>query len=124
MRFFRLPGRTGPVQPDPTPSEIYVQERFGEPIAFVGVEWEKFDAQFAGEATPFSLAQRIAAFMDRPLAAKLDARFPEIAAFGAEADAFTEMRGNIRAVFKLIVGEAVIAAGGGTRREVRAALPD
>jgi hypothetical protein len=113
------------MEPDPTPSEVYVQERFGEAIAFVRAEWETFDAQFSRTGSlPFSLAQRIAAFMARPLAAALDARFPEIAAFGAEADALTEMRGNTRAAYKLIVGEAVIAAGGGTRGEVRAALPD
>jgi hypothetical protein len=62
--------------------------------------------------------------MSRPLAAGLDARFPEIAALGAEADALTEMRGNTRAIFILIVGEAIIAAGDATRSNVRTALPD
>ena len=108
----------------PTPSEAFVLERFEAAIAFVRAEWEAFDARFEGNAVHFSLAQRIAAFMERPLAAKLNTRFPDIAAFGAEADELTEMRGNTRAVFVLIVGEAVIAAGSGTRPQVRAALPD
>jgi hypothetical protein len=106
MRFFP-PGKAGAFAALPTPSEAFVQERFGR-----------------GGAAPFSLAQRIGAFMARPLAADLNARFPEIAAIGAEADALTEMRGNTRVIFKLIVGEAIIAAGGGTRSQVRGALPD
>jgi hypothetical protein len=124
MRFFP-PGKAGAFAALPTPSEAFVQERFGAAIAFVSTEWEAFDAQFGrGGAAPFSLAQRIGAFMARPLAADLNARFPEIAAIGAEADALTEMRGNTRVIFKLIVGEAIIAAGGGTRSQVRGALPD
>ena len=123
MRFLRYPGQ--PRRLEPMPSEVFVQERFGPAIAFVRAEWEAFNAELAGTAhASFSLTQRIAAFMARPLAAELDARFPEIAAFGAEADALTEMHGNTRAAFKLIVGEAVIAAGTDSRRNVRAALPD
>jgi hypothetical protein len=34
------------------------------------------------------------------------------------------MRGNTRAIFRLIVGEAIIAGGDATRGKVRAALPD
>lgn len=101
-----------------------MREQFGAAIAFVSAEWQRFDAEFAGRDTSFSLEQRIDAFMRRPLAAELDVRFPEIAAFGAEADALTEMRGNTRAAFILIVGEALIAAGAGTRGAIRAALPD
>jgi hypothetical protein len=125
LRFFRPFANLSEQEAEPTPSEAFVQERFGDAIAFVRVEWEKFDAQFACDgSTSFSLAQRIAAFMSRPLAAGLDARFPEIAALGAEADALTEMRGNTRAIFILIVGEAIIAAGDATRSNVRTALPD
>ena len=124
MRFFP-PGKEQAFADLPTPSEAFVQERFGAAITFVRAKWEIFDAQFASaNTTPFSLAQRIAAFMARPLAAELDARFPEIAAFGADADVLTEMRGNTRAVFTLIVGEAVIASGSGNRGQVRTALPD
>ena len=125
MSVFGLWQSGRPRPSDPTPGEAFVQQRFGEAIAFVRGEWDAFDARFAHAGpTPFSLAQRVAAFMARPLAAGLDARFPEIAALGAEADELTEMRGNTRAIFRMIVGEAVIAAGGGDRPEVRAALPD
>lgn len=124
MRFLRYPGEPRRL-PEPTPSEVFVQEHFGEAIAFVQTEWEAFNAELAGTArVSFSLTQRVAAFMAAPLAAKLDARFPDIAALGAEADALTEMHGNIRALFKLIVGEAIIAAGKDSRGNVRRALPD
>ena len=123
LRFFRPFANLSQQEVEPTPSEAFVQERFGTAIAFVRVEWERFEGQLAHDGVYFSLAQRIAAFMSRPLAAELDARFPEIAALGAEADALTEMRGNTRAIFKLIVGEAIVAAGA-TRSNVRGALPD
>jgi hypothetical protein len=124
LRFLRYPGEPRP-PPEPTPSEAYVLQEFPGAIAFVRAQWEAFDARFANSGpTPFSLRQRVDAFMMGRLAADLNERFPEIAARGAEADALTGMRGNTRAIFRLIVGEAIIAGGDATRGKVRAALPD
>jgi len=122
MRSFSF-ARTWPLTAEPTPSEAYVQQKFGEAIVFARVEWGRFDAQFA-RGSPFSLTQRLGAFLDGPIGMALQDRFQAIAAIGAEADALTEMSGNTRIICKLIVGEAVIAAGDGTRGEIRGALPD
>jgi hypothetical protein len=128
MRFFRLGRQTSPPPLEPTPSEAFVLREFGEAIAFARGEWRSFDRRFQ-EVDPewrdtFSLAQRIAAFVAGPIGAALEKRFPAIAATGARADEMTNLTGNARVIRRLIVGEAVIAAGDGGRGEVRRALPD
>jgi hypothetical protein len=126
MRFFR-PGAIMPPQIlEPTPSEAFVQQEFPDAIAFASEAWLTFEAGFR-KAEPqwsdtFSLAQRLAAFIAGPIGAALEERFPAIAATGAAADDMTDRTGNRWVITALIVAEAVIAAGGGSRGEVRSAL--
>ena len=114
--------------PEPTPSEAYVLKEFGDAITFAGTEWQSFlEAHRQVDSTRaerFTLKQRMLAFLKGPIVPALTARFPMIVTTGAEADRVTETSGNSLVICHLIVGEAVIAAGGGTRGEVRAALPD
>jgi hypothetical protein len=128
VRFFKSFGRFPFREIEPTPSEAFVQREFGEAIAFAKGEWERFTARF-GDADPallktFTLAQRLDSFLAGPIGASLLERFPVLAATGAEADAVAERTGNLRVICRLIIGEAVIAAGGGSRGEVRVALAD
>ncbi len=120
--------RPGWQVPVPTPSEAYVLREFKDAIAFVGGEWQRFDTGHRREdphwAEKFSLKQRILAFATGPAGTAVAERWPEIATTGAEADEQTGTTGNMWVICLLIIGEAIIAAGGGTRAEVRAALPD
>ena len=127
LRFLRYPGESRP-PPEPSPSEAYVLEKFGDAIAFASEEWLRFDTRHR-QADPhwadrFSLKQRVLTFLAGPVGATLLERCPEIAAAGAEADEVTETTGNARVICTLIVGEAIIAAGDATRSNVRTALPD
>ena len=127
MRFFP-PGKVWESSREPTPTEAYVLGAFGEAIAFAGMEWEKYHTAHR-QADPawaekFTLKQRVHAFLEGRVVPLLGVRFPAIAAAGAEADEATETEGNALVICRLIVGEAIVAAGGGTRAEVRAALPD
>jgi hypothetical protein len=126
VRFFRPGGTTKPQTLEPTPSEAFVQREFADAILFGSEAWLTFEAGFK-KADPqwpdkFSLAQRLAAFMAGPIGAALEERFPAIAATGAAADEMTDRTGNRWVITALIVAEAVIAAGGGSRGEVRSAL--
>lgn len=127
MRFLRDPGEPRH-PPEPTPAETYVQEEFAEAIAFAGIEWEKYHTAHR-QADPawaetFSLRQRLLAFLEGRVVPLLEVRFPKIAAVGAEADEATQTEGNALVICRLIVGEAIIAAGQDSRGNVRAALPD
>jgi len=119
-------GRTWPLRLEPTPSEAFVQQEFADAIAFGREAWLTFEAGLkkADSQWPdkFSLAQRLTAFMAGPIGAALEERFPAIAATGAAADEMTDRTGNRWVITALIVAEAVIAAGGGSRGEVRTAL--
>ena len=127
LRFLRYPGEPRR-PPEPTPSEAYVLEKFGDAIAFASEEWRRFDTGHRHAdphwADRFSLKQRVLTFVAGPIGATLVERWPEIAAAGAEADALTETTDNEWVICLLIVGEAIIAAGGDTRSNVRRALPD
>jgi len=126
MRFFAPGRRIPPQEPEPTPSEAFVQEDFGDAIAFASEAWQGFEAGFK-KVHPhwpdkFSLAQRLRAFMAGPIGAALDERFPAIAATGAAADEMTGETGHRWVITVLIVGEGVIAASGCNRGEVRTAV--
>ena len=127
MRFLRYPGEPRR-PPEPTPTETYVQEEFAEAIAFAGIEWERYHTAHR-QADPawtekFTLKQRVHAFLEGRVVPLLEVRFPKIAATGAEADKATGTEGNSLVICRLIVGEAIIAAGADSRGKVRAALPD
>ena len=130
MRFFNAGSAKtwDPLAREPTPTEAYVLAEFSEAIAFAGIEWDKYHTAHR-QADPtwadrFTLKQRMLAFLDSRVVPLLGVRFPAIAATGAEADEATATEGNALVICRLIVGEAIVAAGGGTRAEVRAALPD
>ena len=103
-----------------------MQQEFGDAITFAGEAWRGFEAGFktADPQWPdkFSLTQRLGAFMVGPIGTTLGERFPAITATGAAADEMTGQTGHRWVITVLIVGEAVIAAGGGSRGEVRGAL--
>ena len=126
MRFFP-PGKVWTSGALPTPSEAFVLDEFSDAIAFARVEWEKYHMAHR-QADPawaekFTLRQRVHAFLDARVVPLLGVRFPAIAAAGAEADEATETEGNALVICRLIVGEAIIAAGQ-DRASVRGALPD
>ena len=117
-----------PLTAEPTPTEAYVLDEFGEAIALAAGEWQRFETSNhlvdTAWADRFTLRQRVLAFLEGPIVAALQARFPKIGATGAEADALTETIGNTQVICRLIVGEAVIASGSADRAQARAALPD
>jgi hypothetical protein len=127
MRFLRCPGEPRRSL-EPTPSEAYVQEEFGEAIAFASRDWQRLEATHREAdrswAEKFTLKQRLLAFLEGPIVPNLQEHYPKIAAIGAEADAATETSRNALVICRLIVGEAVVACGSGTRGQMRSSLPD
>ena len=109
----------------PRRSEAFVQREFGEAIAFAAGEYRGFDRYFT-HVDPawhekYSLRTRLNMFMGGPIFAELEARFPEIARVGADADATQGVTGHASVIMELIVAEAVIACGEDSREEVNAA---